>query len=257
MNFWEKEITCASIACSAVWFLVLNGEFRFHPQWWCRSRRYHLRGCTAPNDWTGCAGACTWALLSDGWAPILQKLCWTECHALRNRPYLGWCLVVMQFLLLFCQWEYWLWILASHQWLVLTVVPSTWHWLRLSDYFLTSLCIRTHFSMTMHCAPTECVNMCEFQHLYTWSLQESFDIFCCALVQLLTRWGRGSAIIKVRQPEYSVQCCLVLAAYHLPVPNKQKSVESVWSVLIVNVIVIILSVINDHAPWQIYSVCWN
>jgi hypothetical protein len=32
-------------------------------------------------------GGCTYALLSDVWAPTLQKLCGTQdCHVLKNRP---------------------------------------------------------------------------------------------------------------------------------------------------------------------------
>jgi hypothetical protein len=58
--------------------------------------------------------------------------------------------------------------------------------------------------------------------------------FCSSLVQiegrghmfttqkLLAHWGRWSAIMKVRQSEYSVKCWQVPAAYHLTVSHKKK-----------------------------------
>jgi hypothetical protein len=55
---------------------------------------------------------------------------------------------------------------------------------------------------------------------------------------LLTHWGRGSAVIKVREPEYSV---VLPSLGSLPLTNTQQtnSVESFSSSIIVNMIIII------------------
>jgi len=50
--------------------------------------------------------------------------------------------------------------------------------------------------------------------------------------QLVTHWWRGLSTIRVRQPEYSVQCCQVSASYQLPLPYKQESAETFWSTII-------------------------
>ena len=69
----------------AFWFIMMNPGFIPSDD---VIQSYRLHDCTAPKDWSRCAGGCAYALLSDVWAPTLQQLCGTqEGHAL-NRPYL-------------------------------------------------------------------------------------------------------------------------------------------------------------------------
>jgi hypothetical protein len=51
----------------------------------------------------------------------------------------------------------------------------------------------------------------------------------CWLVHSVAAHTEG---VKVFQSDYDVQCFQVTAANLLPVPNKQKSAENFWSILI-------------------------
>lgn len=175
---------CASITCPAVWFLVHTDEFKFHlpvddaNQGVITFMVVRLRK-------TGPHVLVVVLFCQVVWHPPCENL-WNPRMVCNTEQAVPWLMcscdavssvVVLSVRILAL-------VLASHQQLMLMTVPNAWHQLHLPDYFLTFLSTHTHFSMTMRCAPTQCVSTCKFQHLYTYCPQKSYDIFCPDLVQI-------------------------------------------------------------------------